>query len=196
MRRHYRSRLCHGSGAALLALAALVAGPQANAKPAPGPVVDTPLGFVQGTASPTVGSAVQAFLGLRYADSPSGPLRWAPPQFTGTYGSKNSPTAAVTPPMACPQTPGEFSNPNPVVTSGNGSENEPVTLDLPGTEDCLFLNVWRPASTTESSKLPVLIWIHGGALTTGASASYDPSVMVQDNGIIVVTISAIDRSRY
>ena len=189
MRRHYRSRLCHGSGAALLALAALVAGPQANAKPAPGPVVDTPLGFVQGTVSPTVGSAVQAFLGLRYGDSPSGPLRWAPPQFTGTYGSKNSPTAAVTPPMACPQTPGEFSNPNPVVTSGNGSENEPVTLDPPGTEDCLFLNVWRPASTTESSKLPVLIWIHGGALTTGASASYDPSVMVQDNGIIVVTIN-------
>ncbi len=68
MRRHYRSRLCHGSGPALLALAALVAGPQVNAKPAPGPVVDTPLGFVQGTVSPTVGSAVQAFLGLRYAD--------------------------------------------------------------------------------------------------------------------------------
>ena len=68
MRGHYRSRLCHGSGAAVLALAALVAGPQANAKPAPGPVVDTPLGFVQGTVSPTVGSAVQAFLGLRYAE--------------------------------------------------------------------------------------------------------------------------------
>ena len=73
MRRHYRSRLCHGSEAALLALAALVAGPLANAKPAPGPVVETPLGFVQGAVSPTVGSAVQAFLGLRYADSPSGP---------------------------------------------------------------------------------------------------------------------------
>ena len=91
--------------------------------------------------------------------------------------------------MACPQTPGEFSDPNPVVTQGNGSENAPVTLDLPGTEDCLFLNVWRPASTSERSKLPVLIWIHGGALTTGASASYDPSVMVQDNGIIVVSIN-------
>ena len=91
MRGHYRSRLCHGSEAALLALAALVAGPQANAKPAPGPVVDTPLGFVQGTVSPTVGSPVQAFLGLRYADSPSGPLRWPPPQLTGAYGSKNSP---------------------------------------------------------------------------------------------------------
>jgi len=189
MRRHYPSRLCHGSGAALLALAALVAGPQANANPASGPVVETPLGFVQGAVSPTVGSAVEAFLGLRYADSPSGSLRWAPPQFTGAYGSKNSPTAAVTPPTACPQTPGEFSNPNPMVIQGNGSENEPVKLDLPGTEDCLFLNVWRPASTTERSKLPVLIWIHGGALTTGASVSYDPSVMVRDNGIIVVTIN-------
>ena len=67
MRRHYRSRLCHGSEAALLALAALVAGPLANAKPAPGPVVETPLGFVQGAVSPTVGSAVQAFLGVHEA---------------------------------------------------------------------------------------------------------------------------------
>ena len=189
MRRHCRSRLCHGSGAALLALAALVAGPQANAKPARGPVVETPRGFVEGAVSPTVGSPVQAFLGLRYANSPSGPLRWAPPQFTGAYGSKNSPTAAVTPPTACPQTPGDFSVPNPAVIQGNGSENEPVTLDLPGTEDCLFLNVWRPASTNERSKLPVLIFIHGGSLTTGASVSYDPSVMVRDNGIIVVTIN-------
>jgi para-nitrobenzyl esterase len=189
MRQHDQSRLWLGSGAALLALAALVAGPQANANPASGPVVETPLGFVQGAASPTVGSAVEAFLGLRYADSPTGSLRWAPPQFTGAYGSKKSPTAAVTPPTACPQTPGEFSDANPMVTQGNGSENEPVKLGLPGTEDCLFLNVWRPASTHERSKLPVLIWIHGGALTTGASAGYDPSVMVRDNGIIVVTIN-------
>ena len=130
----------------------------ANAKPAPGPVVETPLGVrPRHTVSPTVGSAVQAFLGLRYAGgSPSGPLRWAPPQFTGTYGSKNSPTAAVTPPMACPQTPGEYSDPNPLVTGGNGSgERAGRRSNLPGTEDCLFLNVWRPASTTERSKLPV-----------------------------------------
>ena len=189
MRRHYRSRLCHGSGPALLALAALVAGPLVNAKPAPGPVADTPLGFVQGTVSPTVGSAVQAFLGLRYADSPSGPLRWAPPQFTGAYGSKNSPTAAVTPPMACPQTPGEFSDPNPVVTQGNGSENGPVTLDLPGTEDCLFLNVRRPGLDHREVEAP-------GPDLDPCKSTHDrgerklrPSVMVQDNGIIVVTIN-------
>jgi para-nitrobenzyl esterase len=171
-------------------LAALVAAPQANAEPRPGPVVDTPLGFVEGTVSPTVGSAVQAFLGLRYADSPSGALRWAPPQFTGTYGSSKSPTPAVTPPVACPQIPGEFSLPNPAVISGNGSQNNnPVTLDLPGTEDCLFLNVWRPASAEKESKLPVMIWMYGGAFLFGGSALYDPSVMVEDHNIIVVTIN-------
>src|SRR6202035_1533808 len=45
------------------------------------------------------------------------------------------------------------------------------------------------AATTERSELPVLIWIHGGALTSRASASDDPSVMVQDNGIIVGAIN-------
>jgi len=193
MRRHHRSTNWYFFGALLAGLAmigALATPPQAAAKRASGPVVDTPLGYVQGTSSPTVGAAVQAFLGLRYADAPTGSMRWAPPQFTGRYGTSMSPTPAVTPPVSCPQNPGEFSVPNPGVISGNGSENDnPVVLNLPGTEDCLFLNVWRPAAATATSKLPVLIWIHGGALTTGASASYDPSVMVEENNIIVVTVN-------
>src|SRR5580658_2447237 len=189
MRRHDRAKAAAVSAAQLFGLAAigmLAAGAEAAA--ASGPVVGTPLGFIQGTSSPTVGPPVQAFLGVRYGDAPAGALRWAPPQFTGSYGTAANPTPAVTPAISCPQNPGEFSDPNPAV-SGNGSLNTPVTPTGPGTEACLFLNGWRPASATSSSALPVLFWIHGGALTTGASAGYDPSVMVEENDIIVVTVN-------
>lgn len=37
-------------------------------------------------------------------------------------------------------------------------------------EDCLFLNIWTPKGATNESALPVLFWIHGGALTTGTGA--------------------------
>jgi para-nitrobenzyl esterase len=46
-----------------------------------------------------------------------------------------------------------------------------------------------PASATEDSRLPVFFWIHGGALVTGTGTIYDPSVMVADSNIIVVTIN-------
>jgi para-nitrobenzyl esterase len=53
----------------------------------------------------------------------------------------------------------------------------------------LFLNVYTPSTATPRSKLPVFIWIHGGALVNGAGSDYDPSVMVAQNNIIVVTIN-------
>ncbi len=57
-------------------------------------------------------------------------------------------------------------------------------------EDCLFLNVYCPAGTDASSKLPVLFWIHGGAYTNGAGslAWYDGARLAR-RGCIVVTIN-------
>ncbi|KZS94245.1 alpha/beta-hydrolase [Sistotremastrum niveocremeum HHB9708] len=48
-------------------------------------------------------------------------------------------------------------------------------------EDCLFLNIWRPANLKQSAALPVLFWIHGGAYTTGASSdpNTDPTILIQ-----------------
>ena len=53
----------------------------------------------------------------------------------------------------------------------------------------MFLNVYTPSTATARSRLPVFIWIHGGALVNGAGSDYDPSVMVAENDIIVVTIN-------
>jgi para-nitrobenzyl esterase len=66
-----------------------------------------------------------------------------------------------------------------------------------GSEDCLFLNVWRPAEKTSSDeRLPVLVWIHGGGLVIGGSSDkanngideYDGSELARQ-GLVVVTLN-------
>src|SRR5262249_48673182 len=56
-------------------------------------------------------------------------------------------------------------------------------------EDCLSLNVFVPASAKTSSKLPVMVWIHGGAFETGAGVEYQPIEMVANHNIITVSIN-------
>jgi len=109
-------------------------------------------------------SGVNVFFGIRYGQAPAGTLRWKPPQAPNPgQGS----IVAATPGHTCPQA-------------------QPRPTD---SEDCLFLNVYTPSTATPRSRLPVFIWIHGGALVNGAGSDYDPSVMVADNDIIVVTIN-------
>jgi len=108
-------------------------------------------------------TGVNVFFGIRYGQAPAGTLRWKPPQAPNPgQGS----IVAATPGHTCVQ-------------------GRPTT----DSEDCLFLNVYTPSNATAKSRLPVFIWIHGGALVNGAGSDYDPSVMVADNDIIVVTIN-------
>jgi para-nitrobenzyl esterase len=128
--------------------------------------VVTDTGTFTGVPSPSDPAAVDVFFGIRYAAAPEGTARWTPPQPpTPPPGT----VLAELPGPACPQA---------------GS-----TAPLPQSEDCLFLNVYVPLTATPHSKLPVFFWIHGGALVTGTGADYDPSVMVAENNIIVVTIN-------
>jgi len=106
------------------------------------------------------------FFGIRYAAPPEGALRWTPPQPPAIPAG---PVVAAIPGPACPQ--------------------PASTAPLPQAEDCLFLNVYVPTHERAHSKRPVFVWIHGGALVTGTGALYDPSVMVAENDIIVVTIN-------
>ena len=128
--------------------------------------VVTDTGSFTGIPSPSDPAAVDVFFGIRYAAAPEAAARWTPPQ------PPTPPTGTVLadlPGAACPQA--------------------ASTAPLPQSEDCLFLNVYVPATATPHSKLPVFLWIHGGALVTGTGADYDPSVMVAENNIIVVTIN-------
>ncbi len=59
--------------------------------------------------------------------------------------------------------------------------------DIIGSEDCLYLNVWRPNS--KKTKLPVYFWIHGGGNSTGTAglSMYDGSKIAGNGNLIVVT---------
>ncbi|MGC1478771.1 MAG: carboxylesterase family protein [Terriglobales bacterium] len=150
---------------AILPLAALFLAALSLASASAQTVV-TDTGTFTGIPSPTDPTAVGVFFGIRYAAPPEGAARWTPPQPpTPPPGT----VLADFPGPACPQA---------------GS-----TAPLPQSEDCLFLNVYVPATATPHSKLPVYLWIHGGALVTGTGADYDPSVLVAENNIIVVTIN-------
>jgi para-nitrobenzyl esterase len=123
-------------------------------------VAVTGAGRVQGT----VAGAVDEFLGIPYAAPPVGALRWAPPQ-PAAHWSGIRPATSFAP--HCPQIVSPFG--------------------LPSTsEDCLFLNVFKPSRGP--SNRPVMVWIHGGALVTGESDGYNPAQLVR-HGVVVVTIN-------
>jgi para-nitrobenzyl esterase len=56
------------------------------------------------------------------------------------------------------------------------------------TEDCLYLNVYEPAAAKNGAKLPVMVWIHGGAFIFGSGSAYDGSQFARQ-GVIVVTVN-------
>jgi len=152
---------------ACLAAAVVVGGASATThkpkKPKANPtVVVTDEGAVQGAIS----GGIRAFRGIPYAAPPVGSLRWRPPQPHARWaGVRNSTEFG----SSCPQSLGPFG--------------------VPSTdEDCLFLNLYTPASTKPGSKLPVMFWIHGGSLISGEGTDYDPTALVK-RGVIVVTIN-------
>lgn len=128
------------------------------------PVAPTENGPVTGT----VAGDVQEFLGIRYAAPPVGPLRWQPPQ---PVPQRIATTDATAFGPHCAQA----ASPYGIASS---------------TEDCLYLNVFVPNKPrpADAPKLPVMFWIHGGALVVGESDAYDPAALV-GNDIIVVTIN-------
>jgi para-nitrobenzyl esterase len=99
------------------------------------------------------------YLGIPYALPPVGELRWMPPQPYGDF-----PTV--------PYLATEYGNPCVQATGGN--------------ENCLFLNVYTPA--TGGTNLPVMVWFHGGGLIEGSSTGYLPELLTKQ-GVIVVTLN-------
>jgi para-nitrobenzyl esterase len=61
------------------------------------------------------------------------------------------------------------------------------TDDLPKSEDCLTLNVWRPAEAADAP-LPIMVWIYGGALAHGNTPQY-PADALARQGVIVVSLN-------
>lgn len=135
----------------------------------------TEAGRVQGVACGW--PSITAFYGIPYAAPPVGDLRWRAPTPAANWEGVRD---CARPSARCPQL---------GVGKGSFYENEFYPVEEPMSEDCLYLNVWTPAATTEE-KLPVLFWVHGGAFMTGYghSAHFDGEHFARQ-GVIVVTIN-------
>ena len=115
-------------------------------------------------------SGVVSFKGIPYAAAPVGPLRWRAPQPVAAWPGVREAKAFGN---ACLQPPPRPTSP---------------ALGAPLSEDCLYLNVWRPRDAR--GRLPVMVWIHGGSLVTGASsvAQYDGAALAR-RGVVLVSIN-------
>ena len=134
--------------------AAMGAGPIARSQTPPHVRVES--GELQGAAA----DGVESFKGIPFAAPPVGDLRWRPPQPAAPWTGARQATEFG---ADCMQ--GRF---GPPPAAGAPPARVP-------SEDCLFLNVWRPASATPGARLPVMVWIHGGGFMGGSGASPNTS---------------------
>ena len=149
----------------LLFAASLVSGVPAYAAL---PTVNAPAGAMEGT----VDGGVRVFKGIPYAQPPIGPLRWRAPTPMQPWSGVRKATAFG---PACVQ---------PRSSTPNIYTNPPERMS----EDCLTLNVWTPPN---AKNLPVVVWIHGGALVAGYSheGMYDGARIAKRGNAIVVSIN-------
>ncbi|MEU6715660.1 carboxylesterase family protein [Nonomuraea sp. NPDC046802] len=126
-----------------------------------------------GPVSGLIENGIAAFRGIPYAAPPVGPNRFAPPTSPRPWDDvRKAHEFGPTPPQ-------------PVLKGKLGDLF--INPVIPG-DDYLNLNVWTP--DPQGRPAPVLVWIHGGAFTTGSSAvtAYDGATFARD-GVVCVTIN-------
>jgi para-nitrobenzyl esterase len=132
-------------------------------------VVRTRQGAVRGNEA----KGVSTFKGIPYAAPPFGINRFRAPQPVETWsGVRDALTYGATVPKPPYFPPFDVLLPEPVIAG----------------EDSLNLNIWSP--DLGQAKLPVMVWIHGGAFANGSGAvtQYDGSRFARD-GVVCVTIN-------
>jgi para-nitrobenzyl esterase len=140
----------------------------------------TSLGAVQGSDD-TVANGTYSWKGIPFAQAPTGALRWKAPADLAAWGQT---LAATRFGNACLQNGRIY---------GPGSNNAydatiATTLNTPvGSEDCLTLNIWRPAGG--STGLPVIFFVYGGSNISGYTADpvYDGAALAKAANAVVVT---------
>jgi para-nitrobenzyl esterase len=139
----------------------------------------THLGEVRGSAD--VATLTWSWKGIPYAKAPVGALRWQPPQEPDAWTTARPATAFGN---ACAQY-GRIYGPG-----ANNRYDETIGSTLNqsvGSEDCLYLNVWRPSTIV--GNLPVIVFFHGGSNVSGYTADpvYDGAALARAANAVVVT---------
>ncbi len=128
------------------------------------PAVRTDGGLVEGTAE----DGLTVYRGIPFAAPPTGELRWRAPQPAAKWTGVRKADAFG---RACLQINQAIAN-----------------LPTPS-EDCLYLNVWTPA-TRAGERLAVMVWIHGGGFTAGTPPErlYHGEAIAK-KGVVVVSLA-------
>ncbi len=131
--------------------------------------VRTANGVLEGVVSPD--GKVRTFKGIPYAAPPVDSLRWRapqpPPSWTGVRKAVDYPKRAM---------------------QGHIYDDMVFHDDGPS-EDCLYLNLWMPENPPQS-KLPVMVWIHGGGFVAGSSSeSRQDAGNLSKKGVMVVSLN-------
>ncbi|WP_184604104.1 carboxylesterase/lipase family protein [Variovorax atrisoli] len=180
---------CGGGGSDSSGFVFLPSAPPPAPAPAPAPpaadgpmVRQTTAGKVEGVDD-SARTGTWFWKGIPFAKPPVGALRWrapaAPEPWTGIRQASKFGNA-------CLQIGRIFS------PGANNTYDETIGTMLgkpSGSEDCLFVNIWRPA--TEEKNLPVLLFIHGGSNISGYTADplYDGAALAKAANAVVITAS-------
>ncbi|WP_437397623.1 carboxylesterase/lipase family protein [Flagellimonas lutimaris] len=115
---------------------------------------------------------VVSFKGIPYAAPPVGEFRWRPPQPVSAWtGVREASTYGPD----CAQ---------------SGWGGAPGSIVEGSSEDCLYLNIWKPADATAKDKLPVMVWIHGGGFTGGSgSGAGIAGDAFAEQGVVLITFN-------
>jgi para-nitrobenzyl esterase len=131
---------------------------------------------VQTKAGPLRGgreNGLAVFRGVPYAAAPVGELRFAPPQPVAPWRDARDATRD-----------------GPVPPQGRSRLAHVMgDFERPQSEDCLTLNIWTPA--TDGEKRPVMVWIHGGAFSSGAGSLpwYSGERFALNGDVVAVSIN-------
>jgi len=150
------------TGMLIIAVAPVARGQESCAEP-----VRTGSGMVRGTKEDSAKTCV--WRGIPYAAAPVGELRWKAPQSAPKWdGVKET------------------------VAFGSRCMQQGILKGQKGpkgiSEDCLFLNIWRPA---KPGKYPVMVWIHGGGYIIGGGDedTYHGGRLAESGELVVVSIN-------
>ena len=142
----------------------------------PPPVVESASGRIAGVMS----GGVHVFKGIPYGTSTAGANRFMPPR-------KPAPWAGVRDTIV-------YAGRSPQAAAAGAERSELATVwgavdTLPVGEECLTLHVWTPA--LDNSKRPVMVWLHGGAFSSGSANSprYDSANLARRNDVMVVAVN-------
>ncbi|SEB51073.1 carboxylesterase/lipase family protein [Terriglobus roseus] len=137
--------------------------------PATAASITSPVRTASGMVRGVTDGDVNAFKGIPFAAPPVGANRWRAPQpLPAWQGVRDA---------------DKFS-----ADCAQGGFRPGAAMSPTSSEDCLYLNLWRPADTKPGAKLPVMVWIYGGGFTGGSSSSPNTSgTQFAKQGIILVT---------